>query len=99
MWPRWTLFLAALGWGGLWRIIRGALSGPVASTAVSPATAPGLTGRPRAFPQKSAKAAGSALSMVRAATLRLTVVVMISSFRWVHMRVAARARGSTDLKR
>src|SRR5260221_4660005 len=83
MWPRWTLFLAALGWGGLWRIIRGPLSGPVASTAVSPATAPGLTGRPRAFPQKSARAAGSAESMVRAATLRLTVGVMIASFRWV----------------
>src|SRR5579859_383342 len=40
------------GPGGLWRIIRGPLSGPVTSTAGSPATAPGLTGRPRAFPQK-----------------------------------------------
>src|SRR5258708_8489021 len=76
---RWTLFLAIVGSGGLWRIIRGPLSGPVASTAVSPATAPGLTGRPRAFPQKSARAAGSAQSMVRAATLRLTVVGIISS--------------------
>jgi hypothetical protein len=36
------------------------------------------------LPQKSARAAGSAESMVRAATLRLTVVVMIASFRWVH---------------
>ena len=53
----------------------------MASTAVSPATAPGLTGRPRAFPQKSARAAGSALSMVRAATLRLAVAVMMASFR------------------
>src|SRR6516164_7211506 len=77
----WTLFLAVPGPGGLWRIIRGPLSGPVASTAVSPATAPGLTGRPRALPQKSARAAGSAESMVRAAKLRLTVVVMIASFR------------------
>src|SRR5215472_16088904 len=77
------LFLAVPGPGGLWRIIRGPASGPVASTAVSPATAPGLTGRPRAFPQKSARAAGLALSMVRAAKLRLTVVVMIASFRWV----------------
>src|ERR1700758_3127414 len=82
------LFLAVPGSGGVRRIIRGPLSGPVASTAVSPATAPGLTGRPRAFPQKSARAAGSALSMVRAATLRLTVV-MISSFRWVHSWTAA----------
>ena len=73
----WTLFLAVPGPGGLWRIIRGPLSGPVASTDVSPATAPGLTGRPRAFPQKSARAAGSAESMVRAAKLRLTVVVMV----------------------
>src|SRR4029077_15481750 len=86
---RWTLFLAVLGAGGLCRIIRGPLSGPVTSTAVSPVTAPGLTGRPRAFPQKSARAAGSALSMVRAATLRLTVVVMIASFRWVYSRAAA----------
>ena len=69
------------GLGGWWRIIRGPLSGPVASTAVSPATAPGLTGRPRALPQKSARAAGSAESMVRAAKLRLTVVVMMVSFR------------------
>src|SRR6516164_3947771 len=72
----WRLFLAVLGSGGRWRIIRGPFSGPVASTAVSPATAPGLTGRPRAFPQKSARAARSAASMVRAAKLRLTVVVM-----------------------
>src|SRR5215470_13935288 len=72
----WTLFLAVPGSGGWWRIIRGPLSGPVASTAVSPATAPGLTGRPRVLPQKSARAAGSAESMVRAAKLRLTVVVM-----------------------
>src|SRR5215470_18079716 len=72
----WTLFLAVPGPGGWWRIIRGPASGPVASTAVSPATAPGLTGRPRALPQKSARAAGSAASMVRAAKLRLTVVVM-----------------------
>src|SRR6516225_5308890 len=72
----WMLFLAVPGPGGLWRIIRGPPSGPVASTAVSPATAPGLTGRPRALPQKSARAAGSAQSMVRAAKLRLTVVVM-----------------------
>src|SRR6516165_8075369 len=79
----WMLFLAVPGSGGLWRIIRGPLSGPVASTAVSPATAPGLTGRPRALPQKSAKAAGSAQSMVRAAKLRLTVVVMMVPFRWV----------------
>src|SRR5689334_778642 len=77
----WTLFLAVAGPGRLWRIIRGPLSGPVASTAVSPATAPGLTGRPRALPQKSARAAGSAESMVRAAKLRLTVVVMTASFR------------------
>src|SRR6516225_2797231 len=80
------LFLAVPGPGGVWRIIRGPASGPVASTAVSPATAPGLTGRPRAFPQKSARAAGSAQSMVRAAKLRLTVV-MIASFRWVHPRL------------
>src|SRR5215470_5784951 len=73
----WTLLLAVPGPGGWWRIIRGPASGPVASTAVSPATAPGLTGRPRALPQKSARAAGSAESMVRAAKLRLTVVVMM----------------------
>src|SRR5215467_13932388 len=79
----WTLFLAVPGSGGWWRIIRGPASGPVASTAVSPATAPGLTGRPRALPQKSARAAGSAASMVRAAKLRLTVVVMMVTFRWV----------------
>src|SRR5215467_5654058 len=85
----WTLFLAVLGSGGWWRIIRGPLSGPVASTAVSPATAPGLTGRPRALPQKSARAAGSAESMVRAAKLRLTVVVMMVSFRWVDSQTAA----------
>src|SRR5215470_12169774 len=72
----WTLFLAVPGSGGWWRIIRGPASGAVVSTAVSPATAPGLTGRPRALPQKSARAAGSAASMVRAAKLRLTVVVM-----------------------
>src|SRR6516162_3542705 len=78
----WMLFLAVWGSGGWWRIIRGPLSGLVASTAVSPATAPGLTGRPRALPQKSARVAGSAESMVRAAKLRLTVVVMAASFRW-----------------
>jgi len=44
--------------GGLWRISRGPPWEPVTSTAVSPATAPGLTGRPRVFPQKSARAAG-----------------------------------------
>src|SRR5215813_13068447 len=85
----WILLVAVPGSGGLWRIILGPLSGPVASTAVSPATAPGLTGRPRAFPQKSARAAGSVLSMVRAAKLRLTVVVMIASFRWVGSPTAA----------
>src|SRR6516225_9584660 len=85
----WMLFLVLPGVGGWWRIIRGPLSGPVASTAVSPATAPGLTGRPRALPQKSAKAAGSAQSMVRAAKLRLTVVVMIASFRWVDSSTTA----------
>src|SRR6516164_4350898 len=96
----WTLFLAVPGPGGLWRIIRGPLSGPVASTAMSPATAPGLTGRPRAFPQKSARAAGSAQSMVRAAKLRLTVVVMIASFRWVDSWTAALVvQRSDDLKR
>src|SRR6516225_2343553 len=79
----WTLFLAVPGPGGWWRIIRGPASGPAASTAVSPATAPGLTGRPRALPQKSARAAGSAQSMVRAAKLRLTVVVMMASFQTV----------------
>src|SRR6516165_6940888 len=82
------LFLAVPGPGGVWRIIRGPASGPVASTAVSPATAPGLTGRPRALPQKSARAAGSAESMVRAAKLRLTVVVMMVSFRWVDSQMA-----------
>src|SRR5215468_8396916 len=85
----WTLFLAVPGLGGLWRIILGPASGPVASTAVSPATAPGLTGRPRALPQKSARAAGSAASMVRAAKLRSTVVVMMVSFRWVDSPTAA----------
>src|SRR5215472_19032758 len=85
----WMLFLAVPGQGGWWRIIRGPASGPVASTAVSPATTPGLTRRPRAFPQKSARAAGSALSMVRAAKLRLTVVVMMVSFRWVDSETAA----------
>src|SRR5215471_17659353 len=85
----WMLFLAVSGPGRWWRIIRGPLSGPVATTAVSPATAPGLTGRPRAFPQKSARAAGSAESMVRAAKLRLTVVVMMASFRWVDSQMAA----------
>src|SRR5690242_11968138 len=92
----WILFVAGPGSGGWWRIIRGPLSGPVASTAVSPATAPGLTGRPRALPQKSARAAGSALSMVRAAKLRLTVAVMMVSFRWVGSQTAGgwhRARG------
>src|SRR5262250_85894 len=84
----WMLFLAVPGPGGWWRIIRGPLSGPVTSTAVSPATAPGLTGRPRALPQKSARAAGSAASMVRAAKLRLTVVVMMVSFRWVDSQTA-----------
>src|SRR5215469_11466039 len=96
----WTLFLAVPGPGGWWRIIRGPASGPVASTAVSPATAPGLTGRPRALPQKSARAAGSALSMVRAAKLRLTVVVMITSFRNVDRRagiVAGRGAGRRSL--
>src|SRR5262249_14270182 len=81
--------LAVPGPGGWWRIIRGPASGPVVSTAVSPATAPGLTGRPRALPQKSARAAGSAESMVRAAKLRLAVVVMIASFRWVDSQTAA----------
>ena len=71
------------------RIIRGPLSGPAVPTAVSPATAPGLTGRPRAFPQKSATAAESAQSMLRAATLRLTVAVMIVSFRRVHSQTTA----------
>src|SRR5215831_4818445 len=85
----WTLFLAVPGSGGWWRIIRGPASGPVASIAVSPATAPGLTGRPRALPQKSARAAGSAESMVRAAKLRLTVVVMMVPFRWVDSQTAA----------
>src|SRR5215469_14304946 len=83
----WMLFLAVPDPRGLWRIIRGPLSGPVTSTAVSPATAPGLTGRPRALPQKSARAAGSAASMVRAAKLRLTVAVMIASFRWGGSRI------------
>src|SRR5262245_54500273 len=64
------------GPGGMVPDHPGAAVGPVASTAVSPATAPGLTGRPRAFPQKSARAAGSAESMVRAAKLRLAVVVI-----------------------
>src|SRR5215469_7891808 len=89
----WTVFLAVPGPGGLWRIIRGPLSGPVTSTAVSPATAPGLTGRPSALPQKSARAAGSAASMVRAAKLRLTVVVMAASFRWVLSWVGGQVPG------
>src|SRR5262249_12109860 len=78
----WTLFLAVPGSGGWWRIIRGPLSGPVASIAVSPATAPRPARPARGVPQKSARAAGSAESMVRAAKLRLTVVVMMVSFRW-----------------
>src|SRR5262249_34002702 len=70
----WMVFLAVPGSGGWGGIIPGTLSGAGAARRVSPA--PGLTGRPRVLPQKSARAAGSAESMVRAAKLRLVVVMI-----------------------
>src|ERR1700728_2327711 len=46
----------------------------------SGAVTPGVAGRPRTFPQKSARLAGSAQPMFTDAKNRLTVLVMIASF-------------------
>src|SRR6202020_2881232 len=46
----------------------------------SGAVTPGVAGRPRPFPQKSARPAGSAQPMFTDAKNRLTVLVMIASF-------------------
>src|ERR1700761_1408107 len=79
------MFLTVAGCATGWKIIRGPLAGSVTSSAMSPATAPGLTERPRTFPQKSARAAGSAQSKFRAAKPRLragAVAFIVDSFRW-----------------
>src|SRR5580698_4909258 len=52
----------------------------------SGAVTPGVAGQPRTFPQKSARPAGSAQPMFTDAKNRLTVLVIVASFRWGPVR-------------